>query len=1050
VLSDVSIKRPVFATVVSLVLVIFGLFSFTRLSIREYPNIDVPIVSVTTTYTGASAAVIESQITQIIENSVSGIEGIRSIVSSSRDGSSLVTVEFRLSRSVDEAAADMRDKVSRIIAKLPEAADTPVIAKVDGDARPILWFALFSTKLNPVELTDYAQRTLVDRLATVPGVSSVRIAGERKMAMRIWLKKREMAAREISVQDIESALKRQNVELPGGRIESRQREFTVRTDTGLRTPEQFQNLVITTKDGYAVKLGEVADVRVEAEETRGEVRDTGREAVGLGILKQSTANTLEVAEGVKAEMEALRSTLPDGVRMEISYDTSLFISQSIYEVFHALLVAVLLVIAVIFIFLRTVRATLIPAIAIPVSMIGSFIVLAALGYSINVLTLLAFVLAIGLVVDDAIVVLENIHRRIEEGEPPLLAAVRGARQIGFAVISTTLVLVAVFVPISFLQGNVGRLFAEFGISVAAAVLFSGLVALSLSPMMCSKLLKPVHSEGLLHRLTEPVFVGMNRGYAWLLDRALAAPLVVVALAVAVCLSAVALFKTLPREFAPVEDRGSFLISITAPEGASIDYTRRYMRQVEATLEPYLKGGSMTRYFANLAPSWGRPGEVKQAFIFARLAPWESRTIKQQQITRELFPKLAAIPGVRAFAVNPPAFGQSATQQPLQIVLGGPSYEELAEWRNLLFERMAQNPGIQNANANYDETKPQLRVDIDAQRAADMGISIEDIGRTLETMLGSRNVTTFNDRGQEYNVVLQARPEDRVTPRDLSNIFVRSAATRQLVPLSNLVRLIDFAGPSDLNRFDRQRSITISANLATGYSLGQALEYVEEVVRNELPPHARLSYRGESREFKESSYSLYITFAVALLVVFLVLAAQFESYVNPFVIMLTVPLAVTGALGALVVTGLSVNVYTQIGMIMLIGIVAKNGILIVEFANQLRAAGYDIMAATRESSVTRLRPILMTSIATAIGALPLAMAHGAGAESREGVGVVIVGGTMFATLLSLFVVPVFYSLLARGTKAVTHVEEAITLLERQERERREAARAAGEARPHAAD
>jgi multidrug efflux pump len=1050
VLSDVAIKRPVFATVISLVLICFGLFAFQRLSVREYPDIDPPIVSVQTAYKGASANVIETQVTQIIEEALSGIEGVKTMTSSTRDGSSSVSIEFDISRAIDAAANDVRDKVSRVFSRLPTSADLPVISKVEADARPILWVSLSSDTMSALELTDYAKRYLVDRVSNLNGVANIRIGGERRYSMRIWLDRRAMAAREITAPDVEAALRKQNVELPAGRVESVQREFTVRTDTGMKTPEQFRNVVLAVKDGYSIKLGEVARIELGAEDDRGDVRNTGKPAIALGVVKQSKANTLDVADGVKAMIEIIRPTLPAGVGMDISFDTSLFIAQSIYEVFHALGIALALVVGVIFLFLRSFRATLIPALAIPVSITASFIILAAMGFSLNVLTLLAFVLAIGLVVDDAIVVLENIHRRIEEGEPPLLASIRGARQIGFAVISTTLVLIAVFIPLSLLPGNTGRLFSEFGVSVAAAVMFSGVVALTLTPMLCSKLLKPVASEGWLHRLTEPLFLGLNGGYRWLLVRALGAPLVIVGLGIATMGASYFLFTSLPREFAPTEDRGYFFISVTAPQGASINYTRAQVAKIEEILKPVVDSGDVERVFTNVAPSFGRPGDVRQASLSIRLKPWHDRARKQQAIVQELFPQLNALPGVRAIAINPASLGQPSFQQAVRVVLGGNTYDELAGWRDILMQRMRENPGLQNVNADYEENKPQFMVEIDRARAADLGVAVDEIGRTLETLLGSRNVTTFSDRGEEYNVILQARAEDRVTPSDLSNIFVRSQNTRTLIPLSSLVRLKDQAGASEFFRSDRMRSITVQASLGAGYTLGEAIDFIEKTAATELPQHARLSWRGESREFKESSSAILFTFALALVIVFLVLAAQFESYVHPFVIMLAVPLAVTGALGTIWLRDLSINVYSQIGMIMLVGIVAKNGILIVEFSNQLRDLGKSAYDAVLEASVARLRPILMTSIATAFGAMPLALATGAGAESRQAIGNVIMGGTLFATFMTLFVVPIFYQLLARNTKPASHVADSIRDMEKEEAATPHGARGhgAGHGVPHA--
>lgn len=1041
VLSDISIKRPVFATVISLMLIVLGLASLMKLPIREYPAIDPPVVSITTTYRGASAAVVDTQITEIIEAAVAGIEGIKFITSQSRDERSQVTLEFRLSRDVDSAANDVRDKVSRALARMPEQADTPVVAKVDGDARPILWVALVSDQLNGMELTEVARRRFVDRLAIVEGVAQVLVLGERKPAMRIWLDRQALAARGLTVQDVEEAIRRENIELPGGRIESQARELTVRTDTRISTPDQFRRVVISRTAAGQVLLGDVAQVEVAPEDTRGEYRINGKPAVGLGILRQSTANTLSVADGVKAEVERIRTAIPDGIEVVIGYDESLFIARSIYEVEHALMIALVLVVIVIFFFLRSWRATIIPAVAVPVSIIASFIALAALGFSLNVLTLLGLVLAIGLVVDDAIVVLENVHRRIEEGEEPLLASIRGSREIAFAVIATTLVLVAVFVPLSFMGGNTGRLFTEFGFALAASVVFSGLVALTLTPMMCSKLLKSHQGETRLIRYTEPFFLGMNWVLRKTLSAALAVPLVTLCVVGALSGLGVILFGVIPKEFAPVEDRATLIIPTTGPEGASFAYTREQVIAIERILQPYVDRGEIQSLFATIG-GFQRPAQSNIANIFARLAPWENRDRKQQQIAAELMPQLIAVPGVRAFALNPPSLGQRGFQPPVQFVLGGPDYNTLVQWRDRFLERARQNPQLLNMDSNFRETKPEIRVDIDRRKAAELGISIQAVGRTIETMLGSREVGTYVQGGEEYKIMVQARVEDRATPYDLQNIFVRTSAggalgliagsgssQGQLMPLSNVVTLTERARPQSLAREDRVRAITITASLAPGYTLGEALAFMEGVAREVLPTEARISYRGQSLEFKESSGALYVTFALALLVVFLVLAAQFESFIHPLIILASTPLAVTGGLIALKFTGQTLNVFSQIGMILLIGLMAKNGILVVEFANQLRDRGLSVRDAVLEASVVRLRPILMTSIATVFGALPLAMATGAGAESRQALGIVIVGGVTFSTFITLYAVPVLYLLLAPFTKPIGAVAAKLAELEK---------------------
>jgi multidrug efflux pump len=1030
ILSDTAIKRPVFAIVMSMMLVVIGTGAFLRLPVREYPNIDPPIVSITTIYKGASARVIESQITEIVENAVSGIEGIKRIESSSRDERSNVTIEFNLNRAIDGATADIRDKMGRIASRLPEAAETPIIAKVEGDARAMLWISLSSDRRSGLELTDYAQRNIVDRLATVAGVASITMNGERRYAMRVWLDRQALAARRLTVADVETALKAGNIELPAGRIESTQREFTVQADTRLKTVEEFRNLVIRTTEGYQVRLGEVARVELGAADERGESRIDGKTAVSLGVVRQSTANTLAVADDVKAELEVLRPSLPPDIKFTLGYDESLFVAQSIYEVYHSLSVAIGLVIGVIYIFLRSARATLIPAVAIPISIIGSLSAMALFGFSINVLTLLAYVLAIGLVVDDAIVVLENIHRRIEEGEPPLLASIRGARQISFAVIASTLVLVAVFVPISFMQGSTGRLFTEFGVALAAAVLFSGFVALTLSPMLCSKLLLSHEQHGRVYRMTQVVFDGLGTGFRWALDRALRAPLVVLAIAAAVSGIAFELWRVIPKEFAPVEDRGVIVIRVEAPEGSTLAYTKKYILEVEGLVQPLVARGDAQVVFSIVAPGFQRPAPVNQGFVFVRLSPWAERTRTQQALVRELTPKLNAVTGVRATANNPPSLGQRGIQQPVQFVISGAELDSVRSWVDQMLARGSENSRLVNLDQNFRANRPELKVNVDRRKAADLGISVEAIGRTLETLFGSRVVTRYVDQGEEYDVILQARGEDRASPSDLSQLFLRSPRG-ELVALSNLISVNESASPRDLIRIDRLPAITLQAGLATDYPLGEALTYLDRLAAAELPSEAKIGYSGTSREFKESSSALIVTFGLGLLIVFLVLAAQFESFRHPFIIMLAVPLAVTGGLAGLVLWDYSLNVYSQIGMIMLIGLMAKNGILVVEFANQLRVQGMEIREAVIEASVVRLRPILMTTISTIFGAVPLLMGHGAGIEARSALGIVVVSGMALSSLMTLFVVPALYILIARGSKTIDAVAVEAERLEAEE-------------------
>ncbi|MEL4245116.1 efflux RND transporter permease subunit [Shewanella xiamenensis] len=1013
ILTDLSVKRPVFASVISLLLVAFGLVAFDKLPLREYPNIDPPIVSIETNYRGASAAVVESRITQLIEDRISGVEGIRHVSSSSSDGRSQVTLEFDISRNIEDAANDVRDRISGLLDNLPEEADPPEVQKANGGDEVIMWLNLVSDQMTTLELTDYTRRYLSDRLSVVDGVSMIRIGGGKVYAMRIWLDRQALASRSLTVADVEAALRAENVELPAGSLESKERHFTVRLERSYRSAEDFANLVIAQgEDGYLVKLGDVAKVDIGSEEERIMFRGNKEAMIGLGVSKQSTANTLEVARAVNALVDKINPTLPAGMSIKRSYDSSVFIEASIKEVYQTLFTAMILVIIVIYLFLGSVRAMLIPAITVPVSLLGTFIVLYALGYTINLLTLLAMILAIGMVVDDAIVMLENIHRRIEEGDSPLKAAFLGAREVAFAVIATTLVLVAVFMPITFLEGDLGKLFKEFAVAMSAAVIFSSIVALTLSPMMCSKLLKPASQDSWLVRKVDSIMTGISRRYQSSLESAMAKPVLMSVIVLIALGSSVFLAQKVPQEFAPQEDRGSLFLMINGPQGASYEYIESYMTEVESRLMPLVDSGDIKRLLIRAPRGFGRAADFSNGMAIIVLEDWGQRR-PMKEVIGDINKRLADLAGVQAFPVMRQAFGRGVGK-PVQFVIGGPSYEELAAWRDIMMEKVAENPKLLGLDHDYKETKPQLRVVIDRDRAASLGVSISNIGRTLESMLGSRLVTTFMRDGEEYDVIVEGERSNQNTAADLQNIYVRSERTKELIPLSNLVTVEEFADASSLNRYNRMRAITIEASLADGYSLGEALDYLNQVARAYLPAEAVISYKGQSLDYQESGSSMYFVFLLALGIVFLVLAAQFESYIHPMVIMLTVPLATVGALIGLWFTGQSLNIYSQIGIIMLVGLAAKNGILIVEFANQLRDKGVDFDRAIIQASCQRLRPILMTGITTAAGAVPLVLATGAGAETRFVIGVVVLAGIMLATLFTIYVIPTAYGLFARNS------------------------------------
>jgi multidrug efflux pump len=1027
-ISEFCVRRPVFATVLSALLVIFGLVALDRLPLREYPDINRPVVSIETTYRGASANVVENKITQVIEDRIAGIEGVLKIESDSRDERSSIRIEFDVERDIDAAANDIRDRISRVLQQLPPEADPPQIAKSDSTAEAVMFLSFNSEKMTELEVTDYAERYIVDRLSTVPGVARASLNGARRAAMRVWIDRQSLAARSLTVNDIESALRRENIELPAGRIESIQREFSLRTEVGLDNESDFRNLAIGKgPEGHLVRLGEVAQVRLEAENDRSLFRTNGRAGVGIGIEAQSKANVLELVQGVRTEIDRIQADLPEGAAIVVNVDNGVAIEAALREVLIAVIFAFVSVLIVIYGFLGTLRTTIIPALTIPVSVIAGFMAVYALDYSINVLTLLGIVLAIGLVVDDSIVVLENIHRRAELDEPQMVAAIRGSREIGFAVIATTLTLVAVFVPISFLPGDVGRLFREFGLTLAAAVLFSALVALTLTPMLASRL--PPERDmkhGRFAQAVERFFKKLAEIYERRLRQLNRRPLLIVSSVVGLSLLGVLTFRAIPEEFAPSADVGRIFITLQAPEGASFEYTAEYGRKLEAIVNKQMKFDDIQRVTLRVPGGWGGGGEVTTARVIITLKPWTERDRSAQDIASALRKELGSLPGVRATAILPGAL-RGGFGSPVQAVIGGPDYESLAKWSDQLVALAEKNPGLTGVESNYRPRKPQIKVAIDRDRAADLGVSLQTVGRTLETMLGSRIVTTFIDRGREYNVVLQGRPDERATTTDLTNLQVRSDRTGELVPLSSVVKLTETASATELSRFNRLRAVEIRADLAEEYTMGEAVEWFEETVRKELPTGATLMWDGESADYVRSGGQLWITLLFAVMIVFLVLAAQFESFVHPAIIMVTVPLAMLGAVFGLKVHGMSINIFSQIAVVMLIGIAAKNGVLIVEFANQLRDRGKEFHEAIIEASVTRLRPVLMTSLCTAFGAIPFLFATGAGAEQRLPIGIVVFYGTIVSVFLTLFVVPAVYSLVAKRTKSSDHTTRLVDRL-----------------------
>ena len=1017
ILSDISIKRPVFAAVISLMLVTVGLIAFTRLPLRELPNIDPPVVSIDVNYPGAAAGVVETRVTQVLEDAVAGIEGVDLVTSSSRNGRASVNLEFTLERDIESAANDVRDAVSRVADRLPEETDAPQVAKVEADAEVIIWIRVIQHGADSLALTDYADRYLVDRFSSIPGVAQVRLSGGQRYAMRVWLNDEALAARGLTVADVENALRRENLELPAGRLESYDRDFLLRVNRGFDSPVAFEKLVLKTlPDGQSILLADVARIARESADRRAWFRGNGEPQLALGIVKTSTANSLQVSRDVRAEIDRINPGLPKGMSMGINFDTTVFIDAAVEKVYSTLFEAIALVLLVIWMFLGSIRASLIPAVTVPVCLMAAFIALWLFGYSINLLTLLALVLCIGLVVDDAIVVLENAQRRIDAGEPPMLGAFRGTRQVAFAVIATTAVLVAVFLPMAFIEGNNGRLFRELAVTMASAIAISAVVALTLTPMMCSLILKPhkvgaTGFEARINRFLERV----SQNYADRLQ-ALLPKRNIIGIAMLAIFGASAVFYMLvPKELAPAEDRGVFFVSVNGPEGAGFDYTVKQMEQVQAQLMALReKSQSIDRINAVVPGGFGPSEEMHTGRATVLLKPWKDRDMDTTAVVEETRKLLSKIPGVQARPQQPTGLVRGRGQ-PVQMVLQGSDYNELVQWRDRLLKRMEENPNLTGPDSDYKETRPQLRLDINRERAAALGVSNQEVGRTLESLLGSRRVGTYIENGEEYDVIVQAAAEQRRSPSDLLAIHVRTGGG-QLVPLASVLDVRELAEPGSFNRFNRLRAITVSAGLKPEANLGKELDWLRKVAKDELPGTVQIDFKGDSREYLQSGQAVMITFALALLVVYLVLAAQFESLIHPLVILLTVPMAVFGALLGLWVMGGSLNLFSQVGIIMLIGLAAKNGILIVEFANQRRDAGLGLDAAIIEAASVRLRPILMTSIATAAGALPLMLGSGPGSGSRQAIGIVVVFGVLCATVLTLFIVPVMYRWLAPYTQS----------------------------------
>lgn len=1035
VLSDLSIRRPVVATVIALLMTIVGFIAYTGLSVREYPETDPPVVSVQTFYTGASASVVENRITQPLEDRLAGVPGIETISSRSTDGRSDITIEFAAGRDIDSAANDVRDRVAGGAADRPEDALPPEVRKVDADAAPILFLFVKAPGWDPLKLGEYVDRMIVDRLSTIDGVAQVTTIGLMRPAMRVWLNPGRLAAYRLTPADVERALRAQNVELPAGRIESVEQNTSLRVARAFTTPQDFAGLVIGRgADGYLVRLGDVSRIEESAENPYSRFRYNGEAGVGLGIVRQSGANTLEVARAAKAMAADMQNGLPPGMQIAIGSDSSLFIEQSIKSVWKTLAEAALLVTLVVFLFLGNWRATLIPMVTVPICLLSTFTVLWMLGYSINLLTLLALVLAIGLVVDDAIVVLENVHHRIEEGEPPLLAAFNGARQVGLPVIVTTLVVCAVFVPVMFLAGQTGLLFREMAVAMIASVGLSGFLALSLAPMLCSRLLRRSGEQRGFQARVERGLDAITAGYARSLDFAMRRWIVVAGVTAVLLGCAGYLFTTLDTELAPPEDVGVVDVRLTAPDGTGFAELNAQVAKAEKALIGMVGHGPVRGMNARVPGGFGMTEDFDSASMVIFLKHWDERTETSQDAAKDVNRRLGQLTALRGNGVVRSSLGRGRGQ-PINFVIAGTSYQELARARDRILAAARENPGIVNLDADYVENKPQLLIEIDRARAGDLGISVNDVSQALQTLMGSRRVSTYVRDGEEYRVIVQADNPDRVDEARLSSVYLKSR-DGALVPLSALLVTREGSTAKELGRFNKMRAIVLQGGLAPGYTLGQALTFLENEAHSS-PEITAIGYRGESQALKQTGGSIWVVFGLTVLVIYLLLAAQYESFIHPAVIISAVPLAVSGAVIGIWAAGMTINLFSQIGIVMLVGLAAKNGVLIIDYANQLRDAGKDVAEAIREAAIRRLRPILMTSLATVAGAVPLAMAEGAGAGARSAIGMVVVFGVTIATAVTLYLVPVLYRALAPYTSSPQAVSRRLQAMMRGHREDDEA-------------
>lgn len=1020
--SEISIKRPVLSIVMSITIIVFGIIGYTYLGVREYPSVDPPVVNVQTSYTGANADIIESQITEPLEESINGIAGIRTLSSSSRDGRSSITVEFDLSVNIEDAANDVRDRVSRAMGQLPKDVDPPIVAKADADANPIYNINVFSATRNLLSLNELATRNIKEKFQTIPGVSSVQLWGEQKYAMRLHIDPERLASFRLTAPDIVNALAKQNIELPSGSIEGANTELTVRTQGRMTTEEDFNNLIIKEEGDRSVKFSDVGKAELSPENNKTFFKRDLKPMISIAVIPQPGSNQIQIVDAIHKKVEQIRLTLPADVEMKEGFDNTRYVRKSIEEVEETIFTAILLVTIIIFLFLRDWRSTIIPLTAIPVSLIGVFFFMYLAGFSVNVLTLLGIVLSIGLVVDDAIVVLENIYTKIEEGLSPWEAAVEGSKEIYFAVISTTVTLAAVFLPVIFLQGITGRLFREFGIVVAGSVIISAFVSLTLTPMLSSRLLKGSHTKPWFYTVTEPFFVALTKGY----EDSLAAFIKIRWMAWVIMFSLFgiiyALFKyeAIPSELAPLEDRGGLRVNAVAPEGATFEYMLNYTDEMAKFLMTDIPAHERYAVYSITSPPFGNGGSNTGSMRVILSDPEGRRT--QQQIADELQPKIKKFTGARATLIQEPTLStgqRGGGGLPVAFVIQASTFESLKKNIPLFMAKVRESSKFEMADVNLKFTKPELRLEINRDKAQNLGVSIQDVATTLQLGLSGRRFGYFVMDGKQYQIIGQIDRPMRNDVSDLKSLYVKNNRG-DLIQLDNLVKITEQSTPPQLFRYNRYVAATVTAQMAKGVTLGEALNEMDKLAKETFDVSFSTAYDGQSKEFKESSSSLLFAFALAILLIYLILSAQFESFVDPFIILFTVPLAVAGALLTLWDFSQTLNIFSQIGIIVLIGLVTKNGILIVEFANQRKESGSEKLKAVQEAAVARFRPIIMTSLCTILGILPIALALGSGSQSRVSMGIAVVGGMLFSTTLTLYIIPAIYSYLSSNRKPV-HAE-----------------------------